>query len=75
MPIRRNLAFAGMLRPLSAARSAMPFDGTNFPHPPPPERGRSDMAVSIAIVAIAFALLVMPISLATLIDLIRYFRG
>ena len=53
----------------------MPFDGTNFPHPPPPERGRSDMAVSIAIVAIAFALLVTPISLATLIDLIRYLRG
>ena len=53
----------------------MPFDGTHFPDRTPRRRPPSDTAVSVAIVAIALALLVTPISLASLADLIGYLRG
>ena len=53
----------------------MPFDGTDFPRGTPPRRSPSDTAVSVAIVAIAIALLVTPISLAALVDLIRFLRS
>lgn len=52
----------------------MPFDGVGFP-PPRPERRPSrpgDNTVSVIIIAIAVTLLVMPISMAALVDVVRY---
>ena len=55
----------------------MPFDATGFPQEPqqPRRSTRSDNVVSVAIVAIAVALLITPISLAAVVDLVRYARG
>ena len=55
----------------------MPFDAAGFP----PERGEpgraapSDNEVTAVIIVLAFSLLVMPISLAALVDVFRYLRG
>ena len=54
----------------------MPFDGAGFQ----PERngpGRStpsDNVVTLIIIAFALALLVMPLSLAALVDIVHYVR-
>jgi hypothetical protein len=55
----------------------MPFDATGFPHEPKPHRRstRSDNIVSATIIALALGLLITPISLAALVDLLRYARG
>jgi hypothetical protein len=56
----------------------MPFDGAGFPErDEPPRRGRapSDTMVTAIIVAVALCLLVTPISMAALVDLIRFMRG
>ncbi len=55
----------------------MPFDGTDFPkEDKPPGRGASDdNAATLIIILLAFCLLAMPISLAGLVDVIRYVRG
>lgn len=55
----------------------MPFDGTSFPHRPErhPPQPPSDNAVSVLIIVFALGLLVMPISMAALIDIVRYIRG
>ncbi len=55
----------------------MPFDGTGFPHEPrrPRRSTRADNIVSVAIIAIALGLLITPISLAAVVDLVRYARG
>jgi hypothetical protein len=57
----------------------MPFDGAGFPErdDPPRRRGRapSDNVVTAIVVAVAVCLLVTPISMAALVDIVRYFRG
>ena len=54
----------------------MPFDGAGFQRRPAPRRRatRDDNIVSVAIIGIALALLVTPISLAALVDLVRFIR-
>ena len=54
----------------------MPFDGTSFParREQPRRAAPGDNAVSLLIIIIAFGLLVMPISLAALVDIVHYFR-
>lgn len=55
----------------------MPFDGTGFV-PAQPDRRRpapSDNVVTALIIAITFALLAMPVSLAALVDIVRYLRA
>ena len=55
----------------------MPFDGTGF-QPEPRGRGPSapsDNMITMIIVAFALALLVMPISVAGLVDLVKYIRS
>ena len=57
----------------------MPFDGAGFPerHDRPPRRAHmpSDNLVTAIIVAVAVCLLVTPISMAALMDIIRFMRG
>ncbi len=57
----------------------MPFDGTGFPErdDPPRRRGHapSDNMVTAIIVAVAVCLLVTPISMAALVDIVRFMRG
>lgn len=61
----------------AARKNDMPFDGTSFsPRPEKPARpALCDNAVSILIIAISFSLLVMPLSMAGLVDLAWYLRG
>jgi hypothetical protein len=54
----------------------MPFDGAGFQ----PERGPrpsapSDNLVTLIIVAFAMALLVMPVSVAAIVDIVTYIRS
>jgi hypothetical protein len=51
------------------------FDGADFPRPPPGRRPVNETVVTIGIVIFAATMLFMPISLASLVDLIRYIRG
>ncbi len=51
------------------------FDGADFPRPPPRRRHVNETMVTIGIVLFAMIMLFMPISLAGLVDLVRYFRG
>lgn len=54
----------------------MPFDGTDFPkREDPPSRGPDDNAATVIIILLAFCLLAMPISLACLVDIVRYLRS
>lgn len=54
----------------------MPFDGTDFPkREEPPSRGPDDNAATVIIILLAFCLLAMPISLAGLVDIVRYLRS
>ncbi len=55
----------------------MPFDGADFePRRKKPARsGPGDNLVTVLIVLLAIFMLVMPISLAGLVDTIRYLRG
>jgi len=53
----------------------MPFDGTQFPPPREDRPPRRDNAITAFIILLAIALLVTPLTLGTLIDLIRYARG
>lgn len=55
----------------------MPFDGLDFkPKPEKPARaGPGDNLVTVLIVLLAICMLVTPISVAGLVDTIRYLRG
>jgi hypothetical protein len=54
----------------------MPFDAAGFPPAPPrPERRRSgDNVVTALIIVLSVALLVMPVSLAALMDIAHYLQ-
>ena len=55
----------------------MPFDGVDFPArrepPAPPPRGEKLFGLLFLLLAICS--LVLPISMAALVDLVRYIRG
>ena len=55
----------------------MPFDGVDAPRrPDPPKRAApAETALIAMIAALALCLLLMPISLSSLIDLVRYLQG
>ena len=55
----------------------MPFDGVDFqPRPEPPSRAApGERVVSLLVLALALCLLVMPISMAALVDIVRYLQG
>ena len=55
----------------------MPFDDTNFepPRKKPARGGPDDNLVTVLIVVLAICMLVTPISVAGLVDTIRYLRG
>jgi hypothetical protein len=54
----------------------MPFDGAGFQpeRPVPRPAAPSDNVVTLIIVAFALALLVMPVSVAAIVDIVAYFR-
>ena len=51
------------------------FDGVDFPSQAPRRRPVNETVVTIGIVMFAGTMLLMPISLAGLVDLIRYIWG
>ncbi len=55
----------------------MPFDGVDFQaRPERPNRSNpGERVVSLLVLALAFCLLVMPISMAALVDIVRYLQG
>ena len=55
----------------------MPFDGADLdpPRKKPARGGAGDNLVTVLIVVLAICMLVMPISVASLMDTVRYLRG
>ncbi len=51
------------------------FDGVDIPPRPPGRPPVNDKGLTIVIVIFAMAMLITPISLASLVDIIRYLRG
>ncbi len=51
------------------------FDGVDFPRQPPGRPPVNERGLTIAIVIFAMAMLITPISLASLVDIIRYISG
>ncbi len=60
---------------LKFARGYPMFDGVDFPRKPTPPRPVNETVLTIGIVIFAATMLLMPISLASLADLVRYIRG
>ncbi len=55
----------------------MPFDGAGYPpkRQEPRRRSFSENALHVCLLVFALVLLVMPVSVAALVDLVRYLHG
>ena len=56
----------------------MPFDGADYvspPHDPPGRATRNKNTLTVAMLALASGLFLVPILIATLIDVVRFVQG